>query len=267
LSVLRRRFASGLVYGVVSLVAAYLGGAVLAGAVLLMAMLASREYQRMIVVAGHSPLRFLQYGLTAFLVIGVASLSPDVTLGVFVLIFVSSLVWQITRVGEGQEPYVEWALTLAGAVYLGWLPAHFIILRALPGGLNWMLLTLAGAWSCDSIAYLFGKAFGKHAFFPDVSPRKTREGAAAGWVGGTLVVTLLGLVLGSPIVWAAGLGMVASLATICGDLAESLIKRQMGVKDSGGLVPGHGGMLDRIDSLLLAVVLVYYYVKLVPVSL
>jgi phosphatidate cytidylyltransferase len=262
--VLRRRIASGLVYGVVSLGAVYLGGAALAGTVLLMAMLASREYQRMIVRAGRRPLCALQYGLTAFLIIGVASLPPGVTLGVFVLTFVSSLVWQITRVTEGREPYVEWALTLAGASYLGWLSAYFIVLRALPSGLNWMLLTLAAVWSCDSIAYVSGRAWGRHAFFPNVSPHKTWEGAAAGFVGGTLVVSLLGFVLGLPIVWAAGLGMVASLATIFGDLVESLIKRQMGVKDSGGLVPGHGGMLDRIDSLLFTVVFVYYYVRLVP---
>lgn len=266
MSVLRRRIASGLVYGVISLSATYLGGTALAVAVILMAILAAREYQRMIVHAGYRPLRVLQYGLTAFLVIGVPWLPLDVTLGVFLLVFVSSLAWQITRTVEGQEAYVEWALTLVGAIYLGWLSAHFILLRASPGGLKWLLVTLAAAWSCDSIAYLFGRVWGRHAFFPSVSPRKTREGALAGWIGGALVVTILGLVLGLPILWTVGLGLAASLATICGDLVESLIKRQMGVKDSGGLMPGHGGMLDRVDSLLFTVVFVYYYVRLVPVA-
>ena len=263
---LRRRVASGLVYGLISLSVAYLGGGVLAAAVLLMVTLAGREYQRMIARAGYRPLRALQYGLAAFLVIGVAWLSPDVTLAVFVLVFVSSLAWQISRLTEGQEPYLEWALTIVGGVYLGWLPAHFILLRASPGGLNWLLLTLAAAWSCDSFAYLFGRVWGRHPFFPQVSPRKTWEGASAGWIGGTLVVVLGGLVLRLPLLWTAGLGIVASLATIFGDLVESLIKRQMGVKDSGGLVPGHGGMLDRVDSLLFTVVFVYYYVTLVPIA-
>jgi len=123
---------------------------------------------------------------------------------------------------------------------------------------------LAAAWSCDSIAYIFGRLWGKHSFFPSVSPRKTWEGALAGWFGAAIVVVVVGQVLGSSIAWSLGLGLVASLAAIFGDLVESMIKRQMGVKDSGGLVPGHGGILDRVDSLLLTIIVVFYYVTLVP---
>jgi phosphatidate cytidylyltransferase len=127
-----------------------------------------------------------------------------------------------------------------------------------------MILALAASWSCDSFAYTFGKLWGRRSFFPSVSPRKTWEGALAGWLGATVLVALMGRVLGLPLSWSLGFGFTTALAAIAGDLVESMIKRQMGVKDSGGLVPGHGGVLDRVDSLLFVVVVAYFYVALVP---
>lgn len=263
MSVLRRRMASGLAYGLVSLLVVFLGGAPFLGAVLAMAILAGHEYQRMIAHAGYRPLHVLQLGLTAFLVLGTAYLDPDALLGVLGLIFVASLSWQLTRMGKSGQPFVDWALTLAGGLYVGWLSAHFVMLRGLPDGIGWMLLALAATWSCDSFAYLIGRGWGRRSFFASVSPHKTWEGALAGWVGATLVVLVGGLALRLSVAQALALGVAASLAAICGDLVESMIKRQMGVKDSGGLVPGHGGILDRVDSLLFAVVIVYYFVTLV----
>lgn len=264
MSVLGRRILSGLIYGVVSLFAVWVGGAAFVGAVLAMALLGGREYQSMVARSGYGPLRTMQYGLTTFLIIAWAWLAPEVAQGGLVLIFVSSLAWQVVRTSASEQPYLDWAITLAGGLYLGWLSAHFVLLRALPRGLEWMLLALAAAWGCDSLAYVCGRAWGRHSFFADVSPHKTLEGALAGWLGGTLAVVLLGSALGLSALWTLGLGLVCSLAAIFGDLAESLIKRQTGVKDSGGLVPGHGGVLDRLDSLLFVVVFAYYYVRLIP---
>ena len=264
MSVLRRRIASGLIYGLVSLLGVYLGGVPFLGVVLVASLLAGREYQRMVTHAGYRPLHALQFGLTTFLVLGAAWLPPETILGGLALIFVSSLAWQLTRTSKGEQPFVDWSLSLAGSFYVGGLFAYFVKLRGLPDGLGWMILALAATWSCDSLAYVFGKAWGRRSFFPSVSPRKTWEGALAGLLGGTVVVVLIGRLLGSPAMWCVGLGLVVSLAVICGDLVESMIKRQMGVKDSGGLVPGHGGILDRVDSLLLAVIFTYFYVTLVP---
>ena len=264
MSVLRRRIISGLVYGLLTLSAVYLGGVPFLGAVLAMALLAGREYQRMIRLRGHRPLYLLQYGLTAFLVVGAAWLPADVIIGGFALVLLASLVWQLTRMADGERPFVDWCVSLSGALHLGWFSAYFVKLRGLPDGLSWMVLALAAAWSCDSIAYIFGRMWGRHSFFPSVSPRKTWEGALAGWFGGAIVVATVGTILGFSTSWSLGLGLVASLTAIFGDLVESMIKRQMGVKDSGGLMPGHGGILDRVDSLLLTVVAVYYYVALVP---
>jgi phosphatidate cytidylyltransferase len=263
LSVLHRRIASGVVYGLVSLLAVYLGGLPFLGAVLAMAILAGYEYQRMVAHAGYQPLYFLQLGLTVFLVLGVAYLEAEAFVGVLVLIVVSSLAWQLTRMTKSEQPFVGWALTLAGGLYVGWLSAYFVKLRGLPGGMGWMLLALAATWSCDSFAYLIGRRWGRRSFFASVSPHKTWEGALAGWAGAMLVVLVGGLAMGLSVPEALALGGIASLAAICGDLVESMIKRQVGVKDSGGLVPGHGGILDRVDSLLFVVVLVYYFVAIV----
>ena len=264
MSGLRRRIISGVAYGLISLAAVCLGGAPFVGAVLAMSLLAGREYQRMITHGGFRPLPVLQHGLTAFLVLGAAVLTSDQVLGGLVLILVSSLAWQLTRAVGSQQPFLDWTLSLSGSLYLGFLGGYFVKLRGLPNGVHWMILALAACWSCDSLAYTFGKLWGRRSFFPSVSPHKTWEGALAGWLGATLVVALMGSVLGLSFPWSLGFGFVASLAAIAGDLVESMIKRQMGVKDSGGLVPGHGGVLDRVDSLLFVVVVAYFYVALVP---
>jgi phosphatidate cytidylyltransferase len=263
LSVLHRRIASGFVYGLISLLAVFLGGVPFLGVVLAVAILAGHEYQRMIAHAGYGSLPILQLGLTAVLVLGTAYLAPETVGGILGLIFVASLSWQLTRTAKSDRPFVDWALTLAGGLYVGWLCAHFVMLRGLPGGMAWMLLALAATWSCDSFAYLIGRAWGRRSFFVSVSPHKTWEGALAGWTGATVVVLAGGLVLGLSVPQGLALGVAASLAAICGDLVESMIKRQMGVKDSGGLVPGHGGILDRVDSLLFSVFVVYYFVTLI----
>ena len=264
MSVLSRRIISGVVYGLISLSAVYLGGVPFLGAVLAMSLLAGREYQRMLARGGYHPLYGLQLGLAAFLVLGMAMLAPNQVLGGLVLFLLGSLGWQLTRATRAEQPFVAWSLTIAGALYLGLLPAYFVKLPGLPDGLGWMILALAAAWSCDSFAYVFGRLWGRRGFFTGVSPRKTWEGALAGWFGATVVTMLFGQVLRVPALWAMGFGLAVSLAAIFGDLVESMLKRQMGVKDSGGLVPGHGGMLDRVDSLLFAIVVAYYYVTLVP---
>ena len=259
MSVVQRRILSGVVFGLLTLLVVYLGGVLFFVAVLTVAMLAGREYQRMIAQGGYRPFYALQLGLTAFFLLGTVWLSPEAILGGLTLILISSLAWQVGRRYEEEQPFVDWALSLAGALYVGWLFSHFLMLRGLPGGFGWMLLALFSAWACDSFAYVFGKALGKHSFFPEISPRKTWEGALAGWVGGTGTSLLIGWVLGLSIFQALTLGLAISLAATFGDLVESMIKRHMGVKDSGSLLPGHGGILDRMDSLLFVVVVVYYF--------
>ncbi len=258
MSVLHRRIISGVIYGLLTLSVVYLGGLSFYAAVLIMAVLAGREYQRMLAVGGYRPFYALQFGLTAYLLLGVIFLPPEAILGGFTLILILSLAWQLTRTAETEKPFVDWALSLAGALYVGWLSSHFLLLRGLPGGLGWFMLALLGTWLCDSFAYVSGRALGKHPFFPRISPKKTWEGTLGGWVGATGTSLVIGGILGLSVLESLTLGLVISLAATFGDLAESMIKRQVGVKDSGSLIPGHGGILDRTDSLLFVVPLVYY---------
>jgi phosphatidate cytidylyltransferase len=174
---------------------------------------------------------------------------------------------------DRENQLLNWSLTLTGAAYVGWTLAHFVLLRHLDHPLYglgaWLQLRAGAAWiftvftitvASDTAAYFVGKQFGRTRMAPYVSPNKSWEGATGGAVAGMIAGAFAVALLGLPIGWSAGmlLGLLGSAAGQIGDLAESLIKRQIGVKDSGNLIPGHGGLLDRIDSLLFTVPVVYY---------
>ncbi len=163
------------------------------------------------------------------------------------------------------QPASDWALTLAGALYLGWLLGHFVRLRDLPNGLAWLTLGILVVWAEDISAYFAGRAFGRHPWWPRHSPKKTWEGYLAGVSAAALTAALLGHYL-VRIDWLEGLalGLLAGVLAPLGDLAESMIKRQVGAKDSSSLIPGHGGVLDRIDTMLITIPLVFYWATIVP---
>lgn len=159
------------------------------------------------------------------------------------------------------------ALTLMGAMYLGGFGGSIAALRIMtPSGDGpWrILLLLAIVMAGDTAAYFVGRALGRHKLAPAISPGKTVEGAVAGLLGGALGALAVVSAAGLAIPWTHALvvGLLVALAAIAGDLAESLLKRWAGVKDSGRLFPGHGGMLDRLDSLLFGAAVLYYYFSL-----
>lgn len=157
-------------------------------------------------------------------------------------------------------PLTRWALSLAGGLCIGTLLAPAIALRDRPDGLAWVALILAGTWTCDSLAYAVGGRWGRHHFASAISPHKSLEGVAGGVLACVAVVGLGAGLLGGPVPRAVGLGLVVGVASVLGDLAESSLKRAFGAKDSGWIMPGHGGMLDRIDSLLFSSFLGYLYI-------
>jgi phosphatidate cytidylyltransferase len=170
--------------------------------------------------------------------------------------------------GADFESVLAAAATLLGAVYLGALGGTIAALRVLdpPGEGAWRMVLLLGILVfSDSLAFFVGHAVGRRRLLPGISPGKTVEGAVGGLVGGVLgalVVRQVGLP-GLPAVHTVLLGAAVSAMGIVGDLDESLLKRWAGVKDSGTLFPGHGGMLDRLDSLLFGAPVLYYYFQYV----
>jgi phosphatidate cytidylyltransferase len=156
----------------------------------------------------------------------------------------------------------NWAWTMGGILYAGWLLSYLPALR-IDAGREWLLLALLATFGSDTAAYFTGKAIGRHRLAPAISPGKTWEGAIAG-VLGAVIVSLL-FTLDTPVQLSVGygqaviLGVVVSIAGQLGDLVESLLKRNCGVKDSGKWMPGHGGLLDRMDSVVFAGVAVYLY--------
>jgi phosphatidate cytidylyltransferase len=175
-----------------------------------------------------------------------------------------SLLWQG---GDFGARVAASAATLMGAVYLGGLGgtmAGLALLQPQYAGPWRVVLLLAIIMVADSAAYFGGRAFGRHKLAPSISPGKTQEGAVAGLLGGVLgalAVRAIGMPT-LPVLDAVALGALVTVAGTAGDLAESLLKRWAGVKDSGGLFPGHGGMLDRLDSLLFGAPVLYYYFNL-----
>ena len=182
-------------------------------------------------------------------------------MGVLTLFVVASLAWHVSF---RQVRTSDTAVTVFGAVYVGYLLSHFVLLRSLDSGTELALATIISVWANDSFAYLVGSTLGKHKMAPRISPNKSWEGFAAGTLFTILVWIGLGLVAETGLSLAALTltGICVSVAAVVGDLAESRLKREAGVKDSGTLLPGHGGFLDRFDSLILVSVVAYYLVIL-----
>ncbi len=156
----------------------------------------------------------------------------------------------------------RWAMGVAGALYVG-MPFNFYLLlyTSKSHGLEWTLFTIFAVVVSDAAALLVGSRIGRHPFFLNISPNKTVEGAVAGVVGAVLVM-LIGVsgVIGISPLHAVALGLIVGSSAEIGDLVESQMKRIADVKDSSHLIPGHGGVLDRIDSILFPPILVYFYV-------
>lgn len=202
----------------------------------------------------------------------------DLTLLVLFGAVIVSLVVEIRRYEEHSKMLANWALTLAGAFYIGGAFCHFILLRSLeapladgllsflpmPPGTAWIYLIFGITWLQDTMAYLVGRAFGRHKLAPILSPKKTWEGAYGGMaisiIVGITFVPIFGLPI--PLWFGALLGAIGGGVGPLGDLAESFFKRQVGLKDAGHLIPGHGGLLDRTDSLFFVTPVLFYCIVL-----
>lgn len=175
-----------------------------------------------------------------------------------------SFMWVLFR---GKQPYIaNVATTLLGMVYCGWFPLHLIFLRDLScpkydSGLGFVVLMFTAILLTDVGCYYVGTKFGKHKLAPVISPNKTIEGSIGGMFFAILGAVVIGLFIDLPWYMSAIAGVICTVFAQIGDLCESMLKRDAGVKDSGSSLPGHGGFLDRTDSFILTIPIMYYFCK------
>lgn len=237
----------------------FAGGPWFVGLVLVVAGLAVLEIVRLIERAGYTPSAVAACLAAAAFPLSVATQTGQLA---WLLLAAAVAVGLMAFNKPAAHSLAGWALSVALALYVGTLFAPSIELRNGPSGLEWVILVLLATWACDTAAFLVGRQWGRHPVAPTVSPRKSVEGVAAGLGAAVLVAAVSGGFFDQPLARLLGLGVTVGCGAVLGDLAESALKRQLNAKDSGWMMPGHGGMLDRIDSLLVASFLGYFYVSL-----
>ena len=233
------------------------GGAALAAPVAALGALAANELTR---AAGAAPLlRGAAGGAAAGLVLAALGQDPGMLLG---LLAAGVAIVFAAGVANPRRPGVAAAIGagVLGVTWIGLGLSHGVLLRELPGGVGLVLAVLLGTFLGDTAAHLVGSAWGRRPLAPAISATKSIEGAAAGLAVATVVCSGAALLLvdGLTAVWALALGGAVAVAAPAGDLFESLLKRDLGIKDTGTFFGAHGGVLDRIDAVLLTAVAGYY---------
>jgi phosphatidate cytidylyltransferase len=269
----RQRATTAVVLVPVLLLVIAIGGMAISLAIALVTLFAAREVFALLKAAGHVALPALG-GVLALTVILDAAF-PGVLEGSGLLLIAIGVVLTAVAAFTRQDPrdgLATWMATVFGALYVSMLAFVIRLGHAgppLPAGApleplgperGWIILLILAVWSYDTGAYLVGRQFGRERFLSHISPSKTYAGLIGGVVATTIVVALLLVGLGQPPVHALLLGPLAARSAQAGDHAESMLKRAAGEKDSGTLIPGHGGALDRVDSFLFAAPVVTLYV-------
>lgn len=253
------RTTSGAIYALLIVACLFIGPFTTTLLVVCMAWLCCSEFFRMTRMGGRMPNEI--YGLTAAILFPLAAYFRGVAgLAVVLLLFLVAIAaWYVAtpRAGIGDV-----AVSVFGPIYTSFAFSAIVLVRVSDKGVHGALLTLGvmlSLWANDAVAYLVGSRIGSHKLAPRISPNKSWEGFWAGLVGSVAVWVVLALAgvanIGVPL--AAVIGLVVGIVGVVGDLFESRIKRGVGVKDSGNLIPGHGGLLDRSDSLLFGSIAAY----------
>jgi phosphatidate cytidylyltransferase len=276
--VLVLRVVSGVLFVPLLVLLARAGGMAWLGFVALQTVLGLEEFYRMARAKSLEPVRWLGFG-SALVLLGIAyrPTTPNAAL-LATLALLLLLALSLRRAGQPRV-LESAAVTVFGVLYVGWLSAHFVLLRELPwraglayaDGAALVLFAFLVTWSCDTGAYLTGRLFGRTRPWAAISPRKTLEGSLGGFA-----FAILGSCIGAltflrpeggpallPLPHAVAVGALVGVFGQVGDLVESLFKRDAASGDSSDLIPGHGGILDRFDSLYFGAPIVYHYLRAV----
>ncbi len=263
-----KRVITGFVIGFIALFAILAGGAWLTALIMTVVFYGAKEYCAILRHKGFRPsLKIILASSVIFAALAYFNRFDLIPLA-FTLSALACLMWVLFR---GRQPYIaNVATTLFGFLYCGWFPLHLLFLRnlgapsyegLLPLGAGYTLMLFFSVLVTDTFCYFVGCRYGKHKLAAVISPNKTIEGS----IGGTVMCMLFSMGIGFAIglVWyhALIIGLLIAAFAQIGDLCESMIKRDAGVKDSSNILPGHGGFLDRTDSYIMTIPVVYYYLQ------
>ena len=267
-----RRVGVGAIYVVITSLATLLSWYTTVLVIAVTAGVCCYEFLRMVQQQGHRP--YIAIGTTTAVLIPLACClvmnTRHVIVGGLAVAFIAGVLMLLRFFAHEQDTIVDVSLTLFGYLYTGLVLSSFILVRSylpdISGGLLAFML-LVSVWINDGAAYLGGSAFGRHKFAPHISPKKTWEGVACGLIASIATWMLVPVIVpacGFGVAWGALTGLIVGGASVIGDLTESHIKRGFAAKDSGDLMPGHGGLLDRSDSLIFASCAAYAMVAVAP---
>ncbi|MDF1519168.1 MAG: phosphatidate cytidylyltransferase [Brevefilum sp.] len=268
---LSQRVKAALIFVPLVLILIYIGGWVFNLFIAVVLLLAAYEFIQLFKRIGYRP-SFLTASAGMLLIVFQRWFFGEKYSGVFLtLLLTMVIIVALIAYERGEkDPSFNMAIHLVVGFYLGWVGSFFILLRAMPEGLGWLLTALPAAWLADAGAYTIGRWLGKRKMTPRLSPGKTWAGLLGGIITGSLSGLLLLLLwrsvgflaVDTPLWQGLVAGIVVSCLSPLGDLFISLIKRTANVKDTGNLIPGHGGVLDRIDTWIWAGMLGYYLILL-----
>ncbi|WP_315114879.1 phosphatidate cytidylyltransferase [uncultured Clostridium sp.] len=246
------------------LIVLFIGGTALKYLALILSLLGMSEFYKVLKEKNIHPLSYIGYAMCliyyVFLNLNVNQLFNVITISVMVLLIIPIL--------NRKYNFIDASITLLGFLYIAVFFSFIVLVSRKVYG-NYLVWTIfISSWICDTSAYYTGKYFGKTKLCPEISPKKTIEGSIGGLLGSSIACGLFGMFLQGkgvtiPIIHFFLLGGISGILVQFGDLVASSIKRFLGVKDYSDLIPGHGGILDRFDSILFAAIVVYYYFTLI----
>ena len=268
-SIAKNRLVTGFAMGAIAFSCFIAGGVFLLALLLVIMIIASKEYVDILKNKGFLP--FFKVILIVSITMIFVSFSGYHHLIPLVLL-IGTIGSFLAVLFRGRQPYIANVATTILGFLIAWMPCHICLIRHLgpdvtlfdftfSQGLYFLLFIFFVIMVTDIAAYYFGINFGKHKLSPVISPKKTIEGAVSGVIAAIITGLIIGKLIGISLYHAFALALITTVMAQLGDLSESLIKRDAGVKDSGHSLPGHGGFLDRVDSYLFSVPIAYYYIK------
>ncbi len=263
------RMLTGFIMGTIAMSAIIYGKWAILLMLLVIIFFASKEYVKILEHKGFYPSLKVMF-LSQLIIASIAYFQRfDLVAVALTFCSIGAFMWVLFR---GRQPYIaNVATTLLGIIYCGWFPLHLIFLRHLSSerfhdGLGFVVLMFTAILMTDIGCYYAGRHLGKHKLAPIVSPNKTIEGSIGGAIAAIIGALIIGYFLQLEWYFSVMLGFLCTVFAQIGDLCESLLKRDAGVKDSGHSLPGHGGFLDRTDSFILTIPVMYYFCKHVVFS-